>query len=154
MNEALALTAIAVMAVFCLWIVLRLSKQQRDGTLHHPEDERLREDADTRDVETRLVDIPWREGGQHPVLEPLPATAAPDAITEPAVLLVRDEAAEAAAGGDSRAGREPAGATEAWHAGWRPSEAATNGGAPAAKADEAAGAGAEDAGRRHPASRS
>jgi hypothetical protein len=162
MNEALALTAIAVMVLFCLWILIRLAKQQRDGTIHQPEDEQLREDADTRDIGTRLVDIPWREDGHHPGPgEPLPAVAAPDAITEPAVVAVQDEAAAGAEGtgedtASDRGGtaREPGGATEAGRAGYRPTEGAKGEGAKgeSPKDDGGKGEGAKDGSRAQPAS--
>lgn len=94
MDTWLAIAAIAVTCVFFIWILTRQASQQRAGTLHHPEDEQLREDADTRDVSTRLVDIPWRGDGHGPPPDHLPPVAAPDAVTEPAVFLEPEPATD------------------------------------------------------------
>jgi hypothetical protein len=107
MNTWLAIAAIAVTCVFFVWILTRQSSQQRAGTIHHPEDEQLREDADTRDVSTRLADIPWRDGGHAPPPDHIPPAAAPDAVNEPAVFLepeqesAQDEASSKSADAES-----------------------------------------------------
>jgi len=107
MDTWLAIAAIAVTCVFFVWILTRQASQQRAGTLHHPEDEQLREDADTRDVATRLVDIPWRSDGHRPPPDHLPPAAAPDAVTEPAVIL-EPEPQPAADGSDDQFSAHPA----------------------------------------------
>ena len=114
MNTWLAIAAIAVTCVFFVWILTRQASRQRAGTLHHPEDEQLREDADTRDEATRLADIPWRPGGNRPPPDHFPPAAAPDAVTEPAVFLDPEEAeAEARAEADAQAEAQGGAETEA-----------------------------------------
>jgi len=80
METWLAIAAIAVTCVFFVWILTRQAAQERNGTLHHPEDEQLREDADTRDAATSTPEIPWRDGLAPPAQSP-PAVAAPGAVT-------------------------------------------------------------------------
>ena len=115
MNTWLAIAAIAVTCVFFVWILTRQAAQQRAGTLHHPEDEQLRKDADTRDEAMWSPQIPWRDG-QAPPAQPAPAVAAPDAVTSAPVLPQEPEAdgeagtqadAEDGPGGAATSGTKP-----------------------------------------------